>query len=61
MQYPSATTHVEIEAIVDGVRRRHGRPGLLTLAEICQRELALHTRALPDPRDWSERPSLVGS
>ena len=61
MQYPSATTHVEIEAIVDGVRRRHGRSGLLTLAEICQRELALHSRALPDPRDWSKRPSLVGS
>lgn len=61
MQYPSATTHVELEAIVDSVRRRHGRSGLLTLAEICQRELALHSRALPDPRARSERPSLVGS
>ena len=61
MQFPSAMTHVEIEAIVDGVWRRHGHPGLLALAEICQRELALHSPAIPDGRDWSIRPSLVGS
>jgi hypothetical protein len=61
MQFPSAMTHVEIEAIVDGVRRRHGRAGLLALAEICQRELALPSPARPETQDWSVRPSLVGS
>lgn len=58
MQFPSAMTHVEIEAIVDGVRRRHGRAGLLALAELVQRELSLDS---PGSNVWSARPSLVGS
>lgn len=58
MQFHSAMTHVEIEAIVDGVRRRHGHPGLLALAEIVHRELSLDS---PPSHVWSARPSLVGS
>ena len=57
MQFPSAMTHVEIEAIVDGVRRRHGHAGLLALAEIVHREL----RTIPCPNVRSTRPSMVGS
>lgn len=58
MQFPSAMTHVEIEAIVDGVRRRHGHAGLLALAEIVHRELSAD---VPGSNVWSARPSLVGS
>lgn len=58
MEIPSTMTHVEIEAIVDGVRRRHGHAGLLVMAEIVHRELSSDSLGA---NAWSARPSLVGS
>lgn len=58
MDHPLPLTHAEIEQYVDAVRRRHGRTGLLVLAEICTR--ALMTSSAQDAPRWRQPISLVG-
>lgn len=58
MSQVSSLTDAEIERYVESVRRRHGRKGLLILAEICNR--ALQNASPPDAVNGRRRFSLIG-